>query len=429
MRAHVVIVGGGVMGTAIAMHLARRCHPIEEPVLLLERRDLGAGSSGRSGAILRQFYADPEVAGMARDSLRVWAGFQASTGYSVGFRRSGVLTLAGPGQAEDVERVTRTVAMLRSIGVEIVLLDATEVRRLAPGLAAADGSVAAYEPGGGFVEPLRVLESFAAVARYHGATTRVGTEATGFVVRDGCVCGVETREGTIECGRVVVAAGPWTRRLLAQVDIDLPLKIVRPLQHFLATPPVSGRRSVPPPAWTDPPASVMDTALRPLSSPEQEAPLAHPVLLDLEHGYYARCQPEVSRTRIGGIDYTGCDELSDPDLMSETVDPAFSRWARGAIERRVPAYREQPDAGAQAALYTLTPDSQAVIGPLPGVEGLWVVSGFSGHGFKLAPSIGEGVARMVLGGPPGSFEPAFFDPLRFERAERASIAERGAFGL
>ncbi len=429
MRAHVVIVGGGVMGTAIAMYLARRCDPIEQPVLLLQRRDLGSGSSGRSGAILPQFYADSELASMARDSLRVWAGFQASTGYSVGFRRSGVLTLAGPDDLENREKVSRVVAMLRSIGVEAELLDASEVKRIAPGLSVADGTLTAYEPGGGFVEPMQVLQSFAAVARYHGATTRLGTEVMGFVVRDGRVVAVETVEGTIETSSVVVAAGPWTRRLLEQVGIDLPLKVVRPLQHFLATPSIAGRRASAAPAPPDAASTVLDTALRPLSSPESQALVAHPVLLDLEHGYYARCQPEQARTRIGGIDYSHCQELADPDLMDEAVDPAFGRWARAAIERRVPAYREQPDAGGLAALYTLTPDSQAVIGPLPGIAGMWVVSGFSGHGFKLAPSIGEGVARMVLGGPPGTFDAEFFDPMRFARGRQEASATRGAFGL
>src|SRR5262245_58178369 len=100
VRAGVLIVGGGVMGTSIAMHCARRSDALRSPVVLYERSALAAGSSGRSGAILRQIYADREVAAMARDSLREFAAFERQAGRPIGFRRTGVLTIAGPGQAD-----------------------------------------------------------------------------------------------------------------------------------------------------------------------------------------------------------------------------------------------------------------------------------------------------------------------------------------
>src|SRR5258707_105042 len=96
MKAKIVVVGGGVMGVAIAWHAARRADPLTEPIVLLERRALAAGASGRSGAILRQHYSDRVVAAMARDSLRVYSTLERKTGRSIGFERSGVLTLAGP---------------------------------------------------------------------------------------------------------------------------------------------------------------------------------------------------------------------------------------------------------------------------------------------------------------------------------------------
>jgi glycine/D-amino acid oxidase-like deaminating enzyme len=93
----------------------------------------------------------------------------------------------------------------------------------------------------------------------------------------------------------------------------------------------------------------------------------------------------------------------------------------------MPLYREQPDRGAQAAWYTLTPDAQALIGPCPGFENLFVVSGFSGHGFKLAPSIGEGVAQLLAGEPVGAFDARFFSAARFPGRE--ARAWGGQFGL
>ena len=119
MRVKTLIVGGGVMGVSIAFELARRAgEAAGESVLLVERRHLGAGSSGRSGAILRQHYRDPEVATMARDSLRKYASFEARTGLSIGFHRTGVLTLSGPRQPDWCERIRANVRMLKEHGIE-----------------------------------------------------------------------------------------------------------------------------------------------------------------------------------------------------------------------------------------------------------------------------------------------------------------------
>jgi glycine/D-amino acid oxidase-like deaminating enzyme len=91
----------------------------------------------------------------------------------------------------------------------------------------------------------------------------------------------------------------------------------------------------------------------------------------------------------------------------------------------MPGYTNRPDAGGLAAWYTLTPDAQALIGPVRGVANLWIASGFSGHGFKLAPSIGEGLAQMLHGEPVTAFDPAFFAPERFAGGEDWG----GRFGL
>ena len=428
MHAHTLIVGGGIMGTSIAMHLAARLDPIDEPVLLLERRTLGAGSSGRSAAILRQHYAAPQLATMARDSLRTWTAFEASTGYSVGFQRCGVLVLAGPERPEALERLRSNVAMLTGLGVDTRLVEGAELRRLVPGIELPAGTQAAWEPGGGFVDARRSVDAFAAIARYRGATTRADSEVTGFDVADGCLRGVQTNEGPIACRRAVVAAGPWTRRLLAPLGVELPLTVVRPLQQLLGMPPPPPSARVPEPVELAPSeAALMDTALRSVAADVDQLPAAHPVLIDLTHEVGARCEPALARTRVAALDCASMPVLDDPDAMGETRDEAFAGWARASLGARLPTYREKSDEGQLAGWYTLTPDTQALIGELPGVRGLWIVTGFSGHGFKLAPSVGEGVARLLCGEPAGTFDEAFFDPRRFEGATTAPAA--GRFGL
>jgi sarcosine oxidase subunit beta len=431
VKAKVVIVGGGVMGVSIAWHAAARSDPIEEPVVLLEKKALAAGSSGRSGAILRQFYSQREVAAMARDSLQVYAGFERRTGRSIGFQRTGVLTLAGPERPDDIALVERNIAMQVEIGIDTRRVDAHEIRRLVPGISVRDGSVGAFEPGAGGVDPVAAVEAMAALARERGAVTLVGTGATGFLRRGGRIVGVQTDRDAIEAEVVIVAAGPWTRRLLLGIGIELPLRVVAPEQHFVAMPPGSGDSE-----RDDGEGEAAGGAIGARSAARSEGlePAAHPVLLDLEKGFYARCESHASRedlpaprTRVGRMDTEGDAEIEDPDAPLESVGPEYRAWARRSLESRMPVYLERPDVGAFVGMYTLSPDSQALIGPIAELPGLIVVGGFSGHGFKLAPSIGEGVAQMIRGEPVSAFDVGFFAPDRFKTAA-ARGAPRG-FGL
>jgi sarcosine oxidase subunit beta len=222
----------------------------------------------------------------------------------------------------------------------------------------------------------------------------------------------------VEARRVVVAAGPWSHGLLARAGIELPLRAIRPEQHFLEM-PVAPRAALGA-------AAAPDADFDARFAHQPEPPPAHPVVLDLELGYYTRCEPALGRSRVGALDYARDRVLDDPDQLDERVSVEFSRWSRRVIEQRLPVYRERSDRGAQAAWYTLTPDAQALIGRCPGFENLYVVAGFSGHGFKLAPSVGEGVAQMLDGAPIGAFDACFFDPGRFAASP---TTWSGAFGL
>jgi len=422
MRARILIVGGGIMGISTALRCAQRtADPNRDAVVLIERKHLGAGSSGRSGAILRQHYHDAPVARMARDSLREYAGFEERTGLPLGFHRTGVLTLAGPAQPDWCERIRANVAMLRDLGIETELVDAARMRALVPGIRVAEGAVGAWEPGGGFVDPNRTLDSFAKLARSHGAVTRLGVALTGIRVVDGRVSGARTSEGDYECEQLVVVAGPWTRALFREIGVELPLKVVRPENHYLGVPEMAGEEAEA--SSNRRPFSLEDLHER--RDPTRSLRGLHPVLIDLEHGFYARCDPAHARTRVGHVDYDDDHELADPDALDETVSDELKRWTRAALAQRLPPYADRPDAGSIAAWYTLTPDAQALIGPVPGIAGLFVVSGFSGHGFKLGPSVGEGVAQMLFDEPVTALDPQFFAPTRFQGGERWG----GRFGL
>src|SRR6185503_4575282 len=134
----------------------------------------------------------------------------------------------------------------------------------------------------------------------------------------------------------------------------------------------------------------------------------HPVVLDIERGFYTRCEGHKNRTRVGRMDYHHDDEVPDPDTVDEEVAAEYKAWARRELERRFPMYRDERDVGSQVGLYTLSPDAQAMIGRPSRYEGLIIVTGFSGHGFKLAPSVGQGVAQMLRGESVTTFAAEFF---------------------
>lgn len=416
-----VIVGGGIMGVAIAEHVARGRDPLEEPVVLFEKRELAAGSSGRSGAIVRQFYADAELVTMARDSLRAYATFEARTGRSVGFQRCGVLTIAGPANPESLAIVARTVPLMRSLGVAAEIVDAAAMRAIVPGIDVDERALGCFEPEAGAVEPVRAVEAFAARARESGVSTRLCTRVRRLLVRGSRVVGVETDDGELEAHTTIVAAGPWSRALLAEIGVDLPLTVLRPEQHFVAMPDIGARDEARGETLDD---LVLDRFG--LRTPVQR-PAAHPVVLDLEHGFYTRCEGFADRTRVGKLDYHGDDVVPDPDELDESVRASFRAWARSQLERRLPLYEREPDVGAQPGMYTVTPDAQAILGRIDGLEGLVVATGFSGHGFKLAPSIGAGIAQIVAGDPVTAFDAQFFSASRFARAEPGRKTR--AFGL
>lgn len=430
MKAKTLIVGGGVMGTSIAMHLAKHRDPLDEPVVLLEKERLAAGSSGRSGAVLRQFYGDRVTAAMARDSLRFYSTLTSRLGRRIGFRRTGVMTIVGPGQDELLARLESNLAMMREIGIQAEGVDAERIRELVPGASVDDGTRGVWERTAGFVDPRRTVDALAGLARDYGAITRLGVRVTEFCVEKGRVCGVQTNEGHFEAEQVVVAAGPWTRSLLHTAGIELPLQAIRPEQHFIEM-PVDGIELPPledleedpdqPPEVASDPRFTVSTTIR--------RPIPHPVLLDLEHGYYTRCEPELSRTRVGAIAYDGDAQVPDPDELVEECGPEFGAWSREKLLQRLPRYANQPDLSTEAAMYTLAPDNQAVLGPVPDIEGLFVVGGFSGHGFKLAPSVGEGMTQMLLGTPVSAFDLEFFDPARFLGAEVSGGGTGGDFGI
>jgi glycine/D-amino acid oxidase-like deaminating enzyme len=371
--ADIVIIGGGVMGTSIAFHLARRG---AGRVVVLEKSHLGAASSGKSGAIIRQYYSHSLLSSMARHGLRFYRDFSDAVGGPSVFTRSGLVVVSDPGGRAQLEA---SVAMLAKLGVEASILSAADLRALDARVAVEEGEVAAYEAEAGYCEALQVVASLASAARGKGALVREGTRANGLVLDGRKVTGVGTASGVISTGTVVLAAGGWSAPLAKAAGVELPVKACRTQVALFRRPSEFGA--------------------------------AHAVFGDLTNQIYFR--PLAGElTHVGNVDPREEKYEVDPDRYREVADEQFASEMRQKLERRFPAMSRAPGRGGYGALYSVTPDWQPIIDRLPGVDGAFCAAGFSGHGFKMAPAVGKLIAEFVMDGRASSFD---IHPLRASR--------------
>lgn len=382
--AEAVIIGGGVMGCSILHSLA--CRGMTN-ALLLERDVLGSGSTGRSSSAIRMHYSTEVHARMAWESFKVFQNFSEIVGGECGYTRTGHLIMAGEA---DAETFRANVAMQQSVGIDTRLVTREEAQELAPSYYLDDCEVIAYEPLCGYADASATCASFAQRARDLGARVRLRCPATDVEVSGGKVTAVITSEGRIATERAVIATGPWSRRFLLRHGIDLPLEATR---HEV----VHLRRGT-------------------------EGPAKHPGGGDIINQIYFR--PEGSDLILVGNGNME-DVIEDPEIFAQRASPAFIQeiWTR--LARRIPMLADAEFSTGYAGLYTSTPDSHPVMDTVDGIEGLYVCTGFSGHGFKLSPMVGILMAELMLEGQAASID---ITPLRMSRFAEGRL-NSGGYGF
>lgn len=383
--ADVVVIGGGIMGTSTAFHLAQRG---VKNILLLEKTFLGAGSTGRTGGIIRQHYSLEVTARMAMRALKTWEAFDERVGGESGFVRTGVVFIASHA---DKEGMAASVALQQSVGIRTELLDGEALREIAPYLATEDVGAASYEPDGGHADGSLACNSFAAAARRLGATVKQGVEVTGIRLAGGRVAGVETSEGAVDAPVVVNTAGPWGARLAKMVGLDVPAE---PSRHQIAS----------------------------FVQPKDFQKPTHVVVGDFVNGHYMR--PETGSLTLAGslLDDTS-DAVPNPDSYNTEVDRPFIEDMVERSANRMPDLERGGVQGGWAGLYTVTPDWHAIIDRIEDVPGFVLGLGFSGSGFKMGPVVGEMLADLATGQQACPIDPTPFRLSRF--AEGAPL--RGAY--
>lgn len=359
-HAEVLIVGGGVIGSSIAYHLALR----GTRVVVLDQAPpaVSPSASWASAGGVRQQRRDPREWALARAAARRWPGLAGELGADIEFRQGGHLHLVETDG--DRRALEEGVARERDAGLDVRMLDAAEARRLAPGIA--DTVVAgAFSPGDGQANPVETTRAFAAAASARGALYRTGAAAR--LLRDGNrVRGAAVGNEVFTADVVVVAAGAWSAGLAGQIGMRLAI-VPRAPQMILTDPA--------PPALTP----TITGSGRALS------------LKQLPNGAYF----------IGG----GWPSDVDAGRMTCTVrdDSVRGSW-RVATEAFAPL-RTCRIREAWCGLEGQSADGVPLIGPVPGVDGLYVAAGFSGHGFQLAPAVGAAVAASLHGEPDPALDP------------------------
>ena len=247
-RARVVVVGGGIIGTSVAYHLA---HAGWRDVVLVERDQLTSGTTWHAAGLMVTFGSTSETSTSMRQYTRdLYSRLEAETGLATGFKPVGFVELAcDPDRLEEYRRVS---AFNRHCGVDVHEISAREVADMFPIARTDDVLAGFYVPDDGRVNPVDVTMSLAKGARMKGARIVENTEVTGFAIDRGRVVGVHTERGTVECEKVVLAAGLWGRELAAKAGVTVPLQAAE--HYYLLTEPIEGVTPAGVPVTEDPEA-------------------------------------------------------------------------------------------------------------------------------------------------------------------------------
>ncbi len=375
----VVVVGGGVIGASVAFHLATR----GVGVTLVEKGSIAAGPTGRSCGIIRQHYSHPVTVRMALESLRFFQNFEETVGGTCDFRRTGYLLAAGPDQ---IGTLSANVAMQQSLGVNTRVISVDELRELEPEVSTEGIVGAAYEAESGYADPYSTTTALARRAEELGAEILPGTCVRSIEVEGDRVCGVVTDAERLRAESVVLATGPWAPQLAGALGVQLPITPCR-VQVCLFN--------------------------------RAETIRHDQIFIDAALGVYTRPEGE-DLMLVGSVETDEAEAgIEDPDHFQRVADfDAVERYSEQLI-RRFPAMDKGGFVNGYASLYDVTPDWQPILGALPGVENLYCAAGSSGHGFKLAPRIGQMMADLLVDGDAAGGDIEFFGFDRFARGQRA----------
>jgi sarcosine oxidase subunit beta len=346
-----IIIGGGIMGLALAWNLAGQG---AGKVLVLERGYLCEGASGRNGGGVRAQWATPTLIELAKESIDFMGHFAQELGINVWLRKGGYLFLAH--DDETVRRIEESAALQKRHGLPTRIISPDEAGEIVPELDSSRFVAAAWNPEDGVVFPWPFLWGYADGARKRGAQVETFTRVTGIEVIDGRVRSVSTDRGRVAADRVVIASGAWSPAVAHLAGVVLPNV---PYRHEIV-------------------------------SSEPLKPFLGPLVSMLGTGLYF--SQSMRGEIVGGMG----DPDEEPGLNQSSSLRFLSRYAR-ALTEIMPRTGGVKLLRQWAGCYDVTPDHSPVLGETPGVAGLLQMSGFVGHGFMMAPAVARRMAGWMGG--------------------------------
>ena len=380
--ADVVIIGGGIVGSSVAYHLAESgC----TNVLIVEREEQqGMGSTAKSMGGVRAQFATAINIKMSLYSIDLFSKFEEVTGHTAGYTPNGYLFVAT--SERHLDYLESNFRQQRACGLtNAEMVTREDIVKTVPQLVANDVAGGSFCPTDGFVDPYSVMTGFAKRARALGVRTWLETEVTGIDVQQGSVAGVETSRGFVSTRSVVNAAGPWAAGVARLAGVEIP---VEPLRRQIVK-----------------------------TEPFEQLSSKLPMVIDMSTGFHFR--PEGSSFLLA---------WPDPEQtygFRTDFDYGFIEKILTHAVNRVPAFAEVQvnPRRCWAGMYEMTPDHHSIIGRAPGVQGMFLANGFSGHGVMHSPATGKIVSELILVGT-SSFADA--PMLRAERFAEGNLLEETA---
>jgi sarcosine oxidase subunit beta len=369
--AEVVIIGGGVMGTSTAYHLAKKgCRDV---VLLEKETFFGEGATGRcAGGFRHQFATEIDIR-LSKHSIPMLERFPLELGQQIGFNQCGYLFLLS--RDEDVLAFQRNVQMQRRLGVETQWLSVRDIAQMVPTIDLEGITAGTFYGEDGLADPSSVVHGYVKGARRLGATLLNETEVLDIDARAGRVRGVITNRGSIQTPIVVNAAGPWASQIGAMAGVEV---FVKPVRRQMS-----------------------------VTTPIPQVPADFPMVIDFAESLYFH--------REGPGILTGMSNPHEPPGFDQSVDLDWQIRHLEAASLRMPILAEAGILNSWAGLYEVSPDALPILGRVLEVEGFFCTNGFSGHGFMHGPICGLLTAEEILDGLAHTVD---ISPVRIERFER-----------
>ncbi len=373
--ADVVIVGGGILGLATAYELARR--KFGKIVILEKELFLGAGATSKcAGGIRAQFTTRVNIE-MSMLSEKILANFEDEVGYHALFDQVGYMFLLS--DENELAEFSKAVELQRSLGLPVQLIEPSEINKIAPEVRTDDIIKATFCKNDGLADPSDLIQGYATGARRLAVEISVETEVTGIKTSGGKIAGVMTNNGEIATPLVVNAAGPQAKLIGDMVGIKIP---VEPIRRQIVT------------------TGALDFI-----------PATFPMVVDVKAGLYFHKESP-------GLLLGWADKSVQPSF-DISVDPEYTDTILMKALERVPRLETAEVSKAWAGLYETTPDHHAIIGYAEEIDGLFLVTGFSGHGLMHAPAAGIVTAEILTGKNPS----IDISPLLPRRFAKGSVHE------